>query len=215
MLATRILPRNIVLHNLNLLLLAVFILLAGSPLAMADDKTPEAGAVAVVERLHASLIQVMQHADKLAYAGRYQALAPVIKSSFHLRRLAHISTGKYWRGFNQQQQRAFSDVFSRLVIATYAHRFNGYSGEHFQIIGQRKLSRGGVLVRSYLVKHDGSHVSLNYILRFRNKHWRIINVIAEGVSDLALKRSEYTAVLKTKGLVSLMTTLERKIRQFE
>jgi len=208
-------PR-LILHNIRKVLLTVCMLWIGLPLAIAADKHGEA--ITVVEGLHGSLIQVMQHADTLGYDGRYRKLAPVIKASFDLQRLARISTGKYWRGLNQQQKRAFIDVFSRLVIATYAHRFNGYSGEHFRIAAQRELSRGGMLVRSYLVKHDGSQVSLNYILRHdEKKGWRIINVLADGVSDLALKRAEYTSVLATKGkgIASLMTTLESKIRLFE
>ncbi|MDQ6986534.1 MAG: ABC transporter substrate-binding protein [Mariprofundaceae bacterium] len=194
-------------------LLGILIIFIASPLAMAADDG--AKAVAVIERLHESLMVVMRHADTLAYNGRYRKLAAVVSSSFDLQRLARISTGKYWRGLNAQQKLAFTDVFSRLVIATYAHRFNGYSGEHFRIAGQRKLSRGGMLVRAYLVKNDGSQVSLNYILRPQQNRWRIINVLAEGVSDLALKRSEYTTILATEGVTRLILRLEGKIRSFE
>jgi phospholipid transport system substrate-binding protein len=55
---------------------------------------------------------------------------------------------------------------------------------------------------------------LDYILHRTEDQWRIINVIAEGVSDLALKRAEYAAFLKVKGFDALLMKLNEKIAQY-
>ena len=42
-------------------------------------------------------------------------------------------------------------------------------------------------------------------------NWRIINIIANGVSDLALKRSEYTNILQREGFDALIAKINEKI----
>ena len=41
--------------------------------------------------------------------------------------------------------------------------------------------------------------------------WRIINILADGVSDLALKRVEYRAILQRDGFPKLIDMLKKKI----
>ena len=72
-----------------------------------------------------------------------------------------------------------------------------------------------MLVRTELIKSNGEAVKLDYVLRQTAGHWLIINVIADGVSDLALKRADYTAILKDQGFDALIATLNKKIAQYE
>jgi len=58
-------------------------------------------------------------------------------------------------------------------------------------------------------------VHLDYVLHRSSRGWRIVNVVADGVSDLALKRVEYTAVLRKRGFESLLSDLEHKIAAYE
>ena len=48
-----------------------------------------------------------------------------------------------------------------------------------------------------------------------NHHWKIINILADGVSDLALKRAEYSAIIQRDGFSALLSLLEQKIIQAE
>ena len=71
-----------------------------------------------------------------------------------------------------------------------------------------------MLVKTVLVKVDGDKVTLDYLLRKSDGLWRIVNVIAEGVSDLSLKRADYTAVIKNEGFNSLITQLNGKVASY-
>ena len=42
--------------------------------------------------------------------------------------------------------------------------------------------------------------------------WRIINIVADGVSDLALKRAEYQRVFASGGIDGLVAELEQQTR---
>jgi phospholipid transport system substrate-binding protein len=182
--------------------------MAPAPAAAAD------AAVEVVENLHAELLVVMKQADELGYQGRYQRLAPVVTFNYNLPFIAKFVVGRYWRDFSAKQKSHFVETFSQLSIATYAKRFDGYSGERFETISNEKLRKGRLVVKTLLVKSNGEKIELDYILQRRNSQWRIINVVAEGVSDLSLKRADYTSYLKKKGFDALLRKLNEKIQQY-
>ena len=165
----------------------------------------------VIENLHTTLLAVMKKADSLGYAGRYNRLAPVITSTFDLPYIARIVVGRHWHNFSDDEKRIFLDTFIRLSIATYADRFNSYSGEQFKTISTKELQKGRTMVRSLLIKTDGDEIKLDYILHKKDNDWLVINVIAKGVSDLALKRADYTAFLKKSDLNALLDKLNKKI----
>ncbi len=185
---------------------------AGSEALAARD--PHSAAT-VIGTFHAALLSTMKHAKSLGYKGRYIRLEPIIRQSYDFPEVVRIVAGKYWHSLNHTQKLQFVRTFSRLVIATYAHRFNGYSGESFQTVSSRTFRHGWMLVHTVLIKEDHTQVHLDYLLHQRKGQWRIINVIAQGVSDLALKRTEYTAELREHGFNTLMTRLEGKISQYK
>ena len=171
-------------------------------------------AKATIEYLHKSLIQAMKQAKKLGYSGRYSKLKPVIEQTHDLNYIARTTLGSHWGKLSKQQQSTFVSTFSHLTIATYAGRFDGYSGEQFKFDSQHKMSSDQTLVRSHLVKSDGSTVKFDYVLRQENGHWKIINIVVDGVSDLAMKRAEYTDVLDKHGFKALISKLQSKIASY-
>ena len=171
-------------------------------------------AAKVVEILHAELLFVMKQANKLGYAGRYQRLAPTVTVSYDFPYISKVVVGRYWRSFTAEQKSQFIRAFSKLSIATYANRFDGYSGERFKTISGEELKRGHRLVKTVLIKANGEEIELDYILYKNNDQWRIINVIAEGVSDLSLKRADYTSYLKKNGFEALLKKLNEKIQNY-
>ncbi len=171
-------------------------------------------ATEVIENLHAALIAVMKEGGKLGFQGRYDRLSAVITSSYDLPFIAKTVLGKYWETFDPAQRSKFVETFSKLSIATYAHHFDNYSGQRFRTLLEKELGSGQILVRTRLVKSNGEEVSLEYVLRKVQNQWRIINTIADGVSDLALKRADYSSFLKNKSAEDLIARLNEKIAEY-
>ena len=197
-------------YPFKLVVITIFALLSllVAPAGAADSATQ------VIENLHAELLFVMKQAKKLGYAGRYQRLAPTVTASYDFPYISKVVVGRYWRSFTAEQKSQFIRAFSKLSIATYANRFDGYSGERFKTISRQELKRGHRLVKTVLIKANGEEIELDYILHQNNDQWRIINVIAEGVSDLSLKRADYTSYLKKNGFDALLKKLNEKIKQY-
>jgi phospholipid transport system substrate-binding protein len=192
---------------LSLILLALHLM---APCLAASDRA----AVEVVENLHTTLVAVMKDGPQIGYKGRYDRLEPVIRISFDMPFVSKTVMGRHWETLNQEQRSKFIERFSELSIATYAGNFDSYSGERFKTISDKDLSGGRILVQTRLIKSDGGEIPMDYILHRVDQEWRIINVIAEGVSDLALKRAEYSVFLKAKGFDALLMKLNEKIAQY-
>ncbi len=129
--------------------------------------------------------------------------------------IARGSTGRHWRKFAPDERTHLVETLMRLTVATYAARFDGYAGERFRIVSDEPAPRGTVLVHTALVKTDGENVRINYLLRETGEGWRIIDVYLDGIySELALRRAEYTAVIKRDGLDGLFAEIEKKIASY-
>jgi phospholipid transport system substrate-binding protein len=198
------------MNILGLLTLVIFVMHIAMPYVSAGDQ----GATEVVEKLHAMLLTVMKDGNKIGYQGRHDQLAPVIKASFDMPFISRTVLGIYWETFNSEQRSRFVETFTQLSIATYAANFDRYSGERFKTISEKEVTGGRILVQSQLTKSDGGQVQLDYLLQRTGSQWRIVNIIAEGVSDLALKRADYSAFLKSKGFEALLKKLNEKINQY-
>jgi len=201
-----------VLKNMRLAIVFIFCLFSAAN-AFAQDGS---GATArqVVEKFQTELIAVMKNGKQLGYAGRYDKLNDPVSNSHDLTKIARIVVGKEWEKLSEAQQQKLVDVFIRLSIASYAHNFKDYSGESFVFDSEEETARGGVVVHSRLLIPDDKPVKFDYMLKEKGNSWRIINIIANGVSDLALKRSEYTTILQREGFDALIAKINEKIDNY-
>lgn len=183
---------------------------AGMPSTSAADHE----AIQVIEKLQAALLTVMKNGEKLGYRGRYDQLEPVIRASFDMSFISRFVLSKYWETLSDGQRRKFVETFTRLGISTYAANFDSYSGERFKVISKKEVSGDRILIQTHLLKSDGGKVPLDYLLHRTGGEWRVINVTAEGVSDLALKRADYSNFLKNKDIEALIAKLNEKIAQY-
>ena len=172
------------------------------------------GAKQVVEKFQSELIAVMKSGKQLGFSGRYDKLSAPVSNSHDLNKIARIVVGKEWEKLSPDQQKKLVDVFSRLSIASYAHNFKEFAGEAFTIDSQEETARGGVVVYAHLSIPNDKDVKFEYHLKDQDKNWRIINIVANGVSDLALKRSEYTSILQREGFDALIAKINEKITAY-
>ncbi|UCE84730.1 MAG: ABC transporter substrate-binding protein [Deltaproteobacteria bacterium] len=169
-----------------------------------------------IERLHATLLDVMKRADELGFEGRREVLTPTLTECFDLAYMGAKAAGRYWRELDEADRARMIRSFSRMTIATYASRFDGYDGETFEILGEQPSAQETVLVQTRLTPGSSEPVDLTYRMRSTPQGWRIIDVFLKGsVSELALRRSEYSSVIKRDGFDAFITTLDEKVSELE
>ena len=154
----------------------------------------------------------MKEAEALGFQGREDYLKPIVAKAYDTEFMARKSVGRHWSKLSEAEQQEFVDRFGGLTVATYAGRFNGWSGEAFETLGQEDGVHDTVLVKTKLVRPDDEDVSLDYRLRKADAGWRIIDIYLDGtVSELALRRSEYSSLIKREGFQALLVALNEKI----
>jgi phospholipid transport system substrate-binding protein len=172
------------------------------------------GATAVVEHFQTTLISAMTDAQKLGYEGRYKRLAPAVEESHDLPAIAQFAAGRQWEKLTDEQKKSLVETFSKHSITTYAYRFDGYSGETFKVLSEEQTANGDSLVHTLLSTANGEKIHFDYVLRRKDVVWRIINIIVDGVSDLAIKRSEFGNIIRNEGGDALIAKLKAQIAQY-
>lgn len=168
-------------------------------------------AAAVVEVFHAALLDAMRNARALGPRGRERRLRPAMQAAFDLPAMARIAVGPPWTGLAEGERQALVSAFSDWVVATYASRFDGFSGESFATAGESVLQNGDRLVRTQLLRPNDVPVQLNYLLRGGEGRWRVVDIYLGGtVSELASRRAEFTALLREGGAARLEAELRRR-----
>ena len=79
-------------------------------------------------------------------------------------------------------------------------------------LGEEEAARDTRMVLTKIIVPKDEDVELNYRVMKRNGTWRVIDVYLNGtVSELALRRSEYSSALKREGFEELVASIETKI----
>lgn len=183
----------------------------GLPLSAAAATPP----AALVQDFNATLLQAMQNAQRLGYAGRSNLLAPKLYAVFHMPVMARIAVGSHWRSLSPEQQAQLVDAFARMTVATYANRFDGWSGETFEMRGEEPVREKTVLVKTALIRPSDEPVEINYLMREFSDGWRVIDVyLKQAYSELATRRSEYSSIISRNGFDALIRDMEAKIAEY-
>jgi phospholipid transport system substrate-binding protein len=167
-------------------------------------------APATVERFYAVLLDTMRDAKRLGVEGRYRKLEPAVRAAFDLPAMARISVGPTWTTLPPAIQTALVEAFARMSIATYASRFDAFSGERFVVEPGVERRGKDALVHTKLIATDRGPIALNYLLH-ATPEWKIVDVYLNGsISELASRRTEFTAVLKRAGPDALVSDLRTR-----
>ncbi len=181
----------------TLLLLALFSL---APWVWAAEPAAQ------IDALHEVLIKAMKHGGTASE--RVGIVEKVVVDNFDFESIAKVSVGREWQKIGADGQKKIVDLLRQLSLATYADRFDSFENQKFVSEGEVK-GKSGTVVKSHILRSNGEKVSLHYY--FRNG--RIFNVVADGVSDLALRRADYGSILRREGFPALLAHIERNIEE--
>ena len=163
-----------------------------------------------VQGLYDALLSTMKNGRILGQSGRFAQLEPVIRKTFDIASMARLSVGPSWASLTEAQRQQVTESFARYISAIYADRFDSYDGQKLQVIGEQPAV-AGIMVRSQIVKANGEPVNVDYMMRRNGDSWLISDIYLDGaISEVATRRSEFAAILKSQGIDGLIAALNRK-----
>lgn len=168
---------------------------------------------AVVQHFEDALLEVMKNGPTLGAQGRFEKLTPVVQAAFDVPFMTRMSIGLTWGRMSPDEKTRATSAFTRYITATYASNFSSYGGERFETLGEEKI-RHGTIVRTRLVQSNNDRTALNYVLHDNDTAWQIRDIYLIGtISELATRRSEFTAILQRSGIEGLIGQLNKKADQ--
>ena len=190
------------------LALAVFAMTGGRASAQSN------GPRQVMDEFHDVLLDVMRD-PAIGYSGRYARLTAAADRTFHLPVMTQVSAGNFWRDAPQIQRQALIAAFTHYGISLLARNFSGDGIKRFDTVAERPGPQNTTLVDARLVRKNGSDIDITYVLKPHAGSWRVVDVILDrGISELALRQSEFSHGLSNGGLPVLTATLNGKAEEF-
>src|SRR5438477_1353134 len=184
-------------------------LAAASALPYPVHAAPTSGGDAV-QSLYDALLGTMKNGRTLGQSGRFTQLEPVIRRTFDIPSMTRLSVGASWAGLSDARRQQLTDSFGRYISAIYADRFDSYAGQKLQVTGEQP-NPAGIMVRSQIVKANGEPVQVDYMMHRNGDGWLISDIYLDGaISEVATRRSEFAAILRTDGVDGLIAALNRK-----
>lgn len=182
---------------------------ARSSWAAASDPT------ATLKAFYDVLLATMKQGPELGFAGRRDKLAPAVRQAFDMPLMTRLVVGLEWQKLSSAEQQQLIAAFTDFSVANYASQFDNWSGERFVVEPQATPAPSNdVMVHTQLDQTNDKPVELDYLLRDVQSDWRIIDVYLSGtISQLAVRRSEFSAVLRQQGAQGLIALLKQKTAQ--
>ena len=171
-------------------------------------------AVQTVERLDTALLQSMKTGKSQGVDARFRTLQPVVNRAFNLKAMIRVAAGpSAFDKMSPVDQAALTTAFGRFTAASYAHNFDGYSGQTF-VTGQVDTRLPDKLVHTQLQSSGGSSVVLVYRLRQADGGWKIIDVFFNGsISSLAQQAADFSSTVASGGAQALIRKLNAQSDQ--
>ena len=167
-------------------------------------------AAAQIESFYAALLDTMKQGKELGIQGRYKKLTPAIEQTLDLPAMTAFAVGPTWPSIPADKQAALTDAFKHMTVATYARNFASYNGERFEVDPKVQTRNELRIVRTNLVPPGKEPVSLSYLMHQTGPAWKVIDVYYMGtISQLAARRSEFSAILRDGG----PDALQQKLRE--
>ncbi len=187
-------------------------------LFMASVATPQLASAqaadspeATIGGLNAALLSTMKQAQSLGVQGRYDALSPILAKTYDTPLMAKLAVGQSWDSLQGEQKSAVIATFRRMMIATYAKRFDGFSGESFQIVEVANRGTADKMVKTQIIQSNGKPIAINYLMRKSGPDWKIVDIYLDGtISELASRRAEFSTILKAGGPDALIASLKKQ-----
>ncbi len=205
--------REFLVSWLASVLIAVPLVLGGPGSARANEF--EEGAKNFIKVMTEDAISMLTDKD-ISRSERSVRFRSLMKKNFAMKGIAKFVLGRHWRKANEEQKEEYLGLFEDLMVATYADRFEKYSGEKLLIKRSEVRGKKDAIVHTTMVKAGNATKPLKVAWRVRGKGetFTIIDVMVEGISMIMTQKSEFASFIKLNGggLDALLMELKKRVQ---
>jgi len=205
--------REFLVSWLASVLIAVVLVLGGPGGARAGEF--EEGAKKFIKAMTEDAISMLT-VKNISRAERAVRFRTLMNKNFAMKGIAKFVLGRHWRKASEEQKEEYLRLFEDLMVATYADRFERYSGEKLLIKRAEVRGKKDAIVHTTMVKADNATKPLKVAWRVRSKGetFTVIDVMVEGISMIMTQKSEFASFIKQNGgeLSALLAELKKRVQ---
>lgn len=181
------------------------LLILAAAIAPAAAQTGEAE-----NRLRAAVDEVSAIASRAtSNAQLARSVRPVLERHISFEVMTRRAIGPGWRQFTPAQQKEATELFTTLIVRTYAGKFTIGEKPSVTYRSASTPSPGRVEIPTTLL-YKGSRYAVTYRLEAA-EGWKITDIVAEGVSFIANYRSQFDAQYKKGGPAAVLKSLQQSV----
>jgi phospholipid transport system substrate-binding protein len=130
---------------------------------------------------------------------REQYFRQLFNENFNVPAIGRFIIGRYWRRVSDADKQAFLKVFEDAMVQRFLSLLAKNSKERFKIGTVTPHSERDVLIHSRIDRNGAEPYRVVWRVRETDGSFKILDIVAEGVSMAITLRSEYGSVLKNNG----------------
>jgi ABC-type transporter MlaC component len=182
-----------------------------------SDQTASVAAKDFVQRVGNDAIKNLT--DKsVSDSERVKRMRAFLRSNFDEAVIAKFVLGTAWARTNDDQRSEFQKLYEIVVAHNYAGLFKRYSGQTFQVQGERALDDRTMVVNAQINQTNGAPpIPVELQVDREDSSWKATDIKVDGVSMPQTHRKEYASVINRSrnGVDGLLEALRAKAKQLE
>lgn len=141
----------------------------------------------------------------------YQAVQRYLLPNVDVNGMSRSVLGRQaWSKASAAEKEEFKQVFTELVIRTYANPLAEYTDEQVKFLPYRsQVDARFARVNSVIIRSNGQNIPLSYSLVSINNQWKIYDLSVEGVSLLQSFRSQFGQALQGSSMHELIAEMRK------
>jgi phospholipid transport system substrate-binding protein len=140
---------------------------------------------------------------------RVERFETLVRVHYDMPAIAALVVGPKWSTTSAADRDAAIAALTRHSAVSLARNFTSFGGEKF-VTDPKAVARGTSSIVKVTINSAGGSNVLQYRLRQIGSDWRIIDVVADGISQLALQRAELAGTIASQGVAGMAKILAAK-----
>jgi phospholipid transport system substrate-binding protein len=135
----------------------------------------------------------------------------LILPRFDMQRGSRAILSEHWQSATPAERDRFVTAFYNYLVATYGDALLYFKPDTVRVLPfLGDPADPPAHVRTIVRLNDGTEVDVDFLMIERDGEWRVVDVVAEGVSYVRTYRSQFRVDIATEGLTSVIEWLEAK-----
>lgn len=136
----------------------------------------------------------------------------------HVKYAAALSLGDNYKDISKLDRDTYFVVFGKYLVQSFAQALSMYNGQTYEVESSKDITGKNIVsVRVSLINADKSQQPIRLDFQWRKNtatgEWQAFDMIAEGVSMLTTKQSEWSTIVRTRGIDTLIAQLQKQADQ--